>query len=355
MTTQLVRFLGMAAVFGLIFLTPSFGDEPKPRATDDPKPKDEVALDLPREWEDPGFDRYLNARQLQQALGAADASLLCDVALQLAEGERILLRPHKAIPAARLFTIVARLAAERRDTAALDRLAKAAGGRGDKEFAAALELAQKAARAPRSASGIALPLDSVNPEQVNAFRLWVETIQLSKAMADRENLEEMEKDLKEGHEFEGKLKAHLLKLIAEAKESLPEQPDPSAEALNKLLAGSRANNMGDVKRDIERRWKGVVWGPHFDHRAYAIMIAQLAAAPGSQAAWILDMVNKAGRILGAHSILLQVVHQRREISHGGRVLYSGIATYNHWETLRIGRFSRKVPLPNTHQPYIAWR
>jgi hypothetical protein len=54
---------------------------------------------IPSELDDPAYRQYVDIRLLQQALKDSDSQLLTDVVLQLEEGERVLMRSHKAIPA----------------------------------------------------------------------------------------------------------------------------------------------------------------------------------------------------------------------------------------------------------------
>src|SRR5438874_1940779 len=75
--------------------------------------------------DDPAFDRYLDLEILDRAWGDKNASLLADVGLELAEGERVLFRGHKNISADQVLAMATRVAAERRDAKTLSRLAKA--------------------------------------------------------------------------------------------------------------------------------------------------------------------------------------------------------------------------------------
>src|SRR5262249_59130687 len=100
------------------------------------------------EFRDPAFDRYVDLTLLQEALASRDSAQVADVALQLAEGERILLRPHKAVKADKLLALAVRLAAKMQDRATLDRLAKMATARGDKGLATQIEAARNVSRKP---------------------------------------------------------------------------------------------------------------------------------------------------------------------------------------------------------------
>src|SRR5262249_9709969 len=65
----------------------------------------EPAAEIPAEWRDPAFDRYVDLQLLREALASQDLPALAEMAVQMAEGERILLRPHKAFRADKLLQI----------------------------------------------------------------------------------------------------------------------------------------------------------------------------------------------------------------------------------------------------------
>src|SRR4051812_1913645 len=56
---------------------------------------------------DVGFERYVDPEMLASAWDAKDAELLTDLALQIAEGERILLRPRRGISADQALHVAA--------------------------------------------------------------------------------------------------------------------------------------------------------------------------------------------------------------------------------------------------------
>ncbi|MDR0327909.1 MAG: hypothetical protein LBI05_06400 [Planctomycetaceae bacterium] len=75
---------------------------------------------------DPAFDMYVNPDTLDLARNTAEASLILDVALQVAEGERILLRPHRAVSSEDLLRLAVRIAAVKDDKITQERLKSAA-------------------------------------------------------------------------------------------------------------------------------------------------------------------------------------------------------------------------------------
>ena len=70
--------------------------------------------EIPSDLADPAFDRYVDLSLLGTAWDLGDASLMTDVALQHTEGQRVLMRPHRAIVPEKLLEVAARLAIEKR-------------------------------------------------------------------------------------------------------------------------------------------------------------------------------------------------------------------------------------------------
>ena len=111
------------------------------------------AQTIPPELDDPAFDRYVDLGLLVRAWQRQDASLMADVAIQVAEGERILQRPRRALPAATLLELSARLATDSHDKELLERLGRIADSLGQTalkaQLAAALKLAGETRDRPR--------------------------------------------------------------------------------------------------------------------------------------------------------------------------------------------------------------
>src|SRR5438034_1860067 len=73
---------------------------------------------------DPAFDKYVDLDLLARAWNEKNAEMLTDIALQLVEGERVLLRPHKAVSADLVFAMAVKIAKEKYDNDNLKRLSK---------------------------------------------------------------------------------------------------------------------------------------------------------------------------------------------------------------------------------------
>src|SRR5262245_61010621 len=110
--------LGVATLALLAGTSPAQPDQGKKK--DEPAPLPAVVVD------DPAFERYVDMEALAEAWEDRDAEALTDIGLQLAEGERVLLRSHKGITAEQVLTVAARLAADQRDKKTLQRLSRAA-------------------------------------------------------------------------------------------------------------------------------------------------------------------------------------------------------------------------------------
>lgn len=75
---------------------------------------------------DPAFNRYITQESLDMAVNSGDPHVMTDAAMQLAEGERVLHRPHAGISAEDMMISATRIAARKGDTASIERLKNAA-------------------------------------------------------------------------------------------------------------------------------------------------------------------------------------------------------------------------------------
>ena len=102
------------------------------------------------EFVDPAFDRYVDVSLLGAAWESQDAAALTDVALQLAEGEKALFRSHKTFTSKDVFEKALAVAADQKDSATLERLAKIAKACDCKDFAAKVAQTTKLAADSRA-------------------------------------------------------------------------------------------------------------------------------------------------------------------------------------------------------------
>jgi hypothetical protein len=192
---------------------------------------------------DPAFNRFIDLSLLQTAWFIKDASLLTDLGLQLAEGERVLQRTHRSITADQVLGIAAKLAAERKDKATLGRLAKALEGLNRPELSAQVATAQKfagASRAPEKA--VKFEVDKLRPDAFIIYRDTLDQVIEAKVMGDADSLDIIIQLTPEMRQLSDEQRKYIIKLATEARAALPKEGgelDPAAAALEKLFDESR--------------------------------------------------------------------------------------------------------------------
>jgi hypothetical protein len=222
--------------FGLL---PARGDEPEPVLPIEPAEAAAEEL-VPEEFKDRAYERYLDVAYLRDSLAAADAAGLTDCALQLAEGERVLLRPHKAVSSDTVFRLAAKVAADKRDKETLNRLGRAAKELKKDELAAVVAAAVRLAGGSRKPDpAVSVALDQVSAEAVVLYKSFAAEIKSAKAIGSKSQLDVLEQSLKSA-ELDERLKGPLLKQLAEARSALPEKGDPELDVLGRLAMASRA-------------------------------------------------------------------------------------------------------------------
>jgi len=191
---------------------------------------------------DPVFDRYVDLNMLTQAWVDKNAPLLTDLGLQLAEGERVLFRTHKSISADQVLSMAAKVAAEKKDTKTLDRLARALDALKKTDLAAQVASAQKlslVSRAPDAA--LAMPADKLSQEVFLLFRDTLDNITAAKIDGDGETLDIIIQLTPKMTRIPDAQRKYLVKTATQARAALgtDASPDPVAEAFDKLLDASR--------------------------------------------------------------------------------------------------------------------
>ncbi|HKI37297.1 MAG TPA: hypothetical protein VKA46_35920 [Gemmataceae bacterium] len=195
---------------------------------------------LPEEFKDRAYERYIDVAYLRDALAKGDPVGLADCALQLAEGERVLLRPHKAVTSDKLFRLAAKVAAEKRDKETLARLGRAAKELKNDELAKAVAAAATLAGGARKPDpSVSVALDQVRPETVVLYQSFVQEIKSAKSIGSKAQLDALETSVKAAEELDEKLRTPLLKQISDARGALPEKGDPELDVLARLAMASR--------------------------------------------------------------------------------------------------------------------
>jgi len=200
---------------------------------------------------DPAFDVYIRPAMLGRAYAGVDPALLTDAALQLAEGERVLLRSRKGITAAQALQLAVRAAGDKQDKASLERLAKHAESRGDKELASKIAATQKLASASReSPSRMMVPIDDIGLGAYGRIRYCIQKIDQAKLIGDARCLKAIEDDL-DGC-IPSRFQSDVRKLIADARASIPDDlkiDDQLVGVLSRLAATSRSDENENDKAD----------------------------------------------------------------------------------------------------------
>jgi hypothetical protein len=235
----------VAAILGLVAW---HGTIVSARAQEDApgvKPAVAAAVEVASLPTDPAFDRYVDMDLLADAWQDKDAGLLTDLALAMAEGERILQRPRRGISADDVFAGAIKSAAELRDGAGLDRLTKVLGNLKRTDLLAQASTARRLASASRAVDpGLAVQADAISPAAFFDMKSMLEDIASAKIAGDRKELRELSKDIAEMSELTDAQRKSLTRVAAEAIEMLPTENDPATSALNKLLDESRGGRGG---------------------------------------------------------------------------------------------------------------
>lgn len=211
------------------------------------------------EMYDPAFDRYVDMLLVGQAWDTLDAALLTDCALQLAEGERILMRSHKAISSKQLLELAAKVAADKRDTAALDRLAKVCEATKNSATLEQVTTAKKLASASRKVDpAMSVSATDTSPDQLALYQEAINGVKAAGIVGDTLYFENLEAGLTDKESVLTSLseaqRTHLKKIMGDARDSMPKESSPAlADTLSKLKDASR----GDLLRGIGQILHGV--------------------------------------------------------------------------------------------------
>ena len=185
---------------------------------------------------DPAFDKYVDAELMDAAVQAADPALMTDIALQLAEGERILLRSHKGISSGDMMKAAAKLAAVKGDKATEARLKNVAEKLGKSELVA--ELASFAKLDGASRSAVPVPKFSTNDdkEAEETVKEIIKAIEEACLIQNVSELDEIEKTVLGGKILPENVTKEIAEYVAKVKASFSEESDPT---LTKLTGVSR--------------------------------------------------------------------------------------------------------------------
>lgn len=199
---------------------------------------------LLEELQDAAFEHYVDLRLIGQAWREMDPALLTDVALQLAEGERVLLRSHRAISADDMLKLAIRAAQSKKDKEALQRLTKAVEGRNEalnSQVAAAKALLDSS----RGEKPVTLRVDT-SLDVFTLYKLVADEIARARIRGDGVMLDNLTVALKEMDIFEDHHISDLKTLIAKAQNYVEPESGSSANSGLVQTLDHFASISGDV-------------------------------------------------------------------------------------------------------------
>ena len=158
-----------------------------------------------------------NLALLAEAWDERDASTLTDIALQFREGERILLRPHRGFSSQQLLQEAARIAAEAKDTATLQRLHKVAETIGSAELKAKLANMEKLAGQSRAVDpALQISITEMTPDVYAEVWEYFHAVKDASLIGDETTIKEIQDDLAANNIIPEKQKKYLQKLLQES-------------------------------------------------------------------------------------------------------------------------------------------
>lgn len=200
---------------------------------------------IPSELLDRPFERFVDLKLLGEAYLTRDAGLMTDIALQLVEGERVLLRSHKGVKVTTVVDAAISVATDNYDVATLDRLSKVAEKLGDASITEQINAARVLASQTRAEQPEPpLPSDEMTHEELAEINHRMQMFERAKAVGDVASLKKLQEELKDQAAEEGSLPAFLAKQVADALAELPEadantEAPETVELLNKLAGPAR--------------------------------------------------------------------------------------------------------------------
>ncbi|QDU94504.1 hypothetical protein [Lignipirellula cremea] len=190
------------------------------------------------QYSDPVMDRMIAIDLLGQAVADGDASVITDVALQLAEAERTLHRKHAHLTSSGLLQTAMKVAQKGEDKETLDRLAEIARSTGNDKLNSQLQLAANLGGASRAV--IPPPSITVNtrPEQLVTIQSIADSIELAENAGDVEMLTDIQVSIDLAN-LPQDADVWLKQLLKRAQETTGEGGGETSETLSMLAGASR--------------------------------------------------------------------------------------------------------------------
>lgn len=214
---------------------------------------------LPEEFRDPAFEHYVQLTMVGEAIAARDASLLADVALQLAQAERILLRKHRSgIVASTLIGKAAKLASDTQDKATLDRVKTAVDALQDEDLIGQIKTTERFIGSSRTAApAVSVQIQDVDANTLLQIKEWLDSIRTAEVVVDLESLRGIRSELETSDALNDEQRAAIVTQIDGIIAAAP-VPDAQDELLLKLTAASRPHNRGERESQLRARFGGCI-------------------------------------------------------------------------------------------------
>lgn len=231
--------------------------------------------------DDPEFQRFVNSAAVREAIVRLDASSLADLALQTAEGERVLGRPCKAGSFAALFVLAARTAVETKDEQTLRRLERVADGSQKEQLKKLLNTQQLHSS---SRGGIQMPAFSsehVAPDAMHAMRQLADDVTVARITGDQKLLDLVVDDLATIPDLNPAAQAAMHRLVAESRGFFPNHirpplpggwVNPEGVRLDRMSVGMEVLVAGKALVPIRHQQRGYLAVPELGVE-YTVRIA----------------------------------------------------------------------------------
>ena len=354
---------------------------------------------LPADVVDPAFDRYVDLTLVIWAVDQLNPQSLTDVALQTAEGEKALARPRRGISADVLLDLALKSAVEAADTETLTRLQQAATVLDKPYFLEQVVAASKLANTTRAGdSDLLIPVDGTTEDEFWKIKEYTESIRRAQLLGDVEGIEQLATAMDQEESLPQEHLDYLKKLASEARAAMPEKADPTVSMLKKLSDASRGDSFSSNRNEVRSHIASNGWNPVYGELINEAEWAKFSASIyyGNPAGYFQDYyqrtVDRISRELPnvARSSVENAVREAlkgRNIKLGNYGIKGGIATYQRWKEVsahvpdgterykiygpvnpltgkrtwtwgwrpRMKLVKNRIPLPNHHQPYVAFR
>jgi len=199
---------------------------------------------VPTEYLDEAFEQYVDIRLLHTARKQMDPALLTDVALQLAKGEEILLRPHKVVSADALLALAVEWSIEKQDKQTLERLKHAARKLGKDELGAIIADQGKLFGDSRNdVPGFEVSIESMSNEEYSKLRTLLADLREARMLHDWAAVQSLSEE-SENIQLTEKQRQVLSMILATNRAAggqVAESEQATADILNALGADSRAD------------------------------------------------------------------------------------------------------------------